>query len=68
MTAPTGDVRGTRDRLRIAWPARQPDPEISRKARTTAGSNWLPACLISSSRAAASEMGFLYTREVVITW
>ena len=36
-------------------------------ARTTAGSNWVPAHRVSSARASAGEIAFLYERTEVIT-
>lgn len=41
--------------------------DTSNSARTTAGSNWEPAFLVSSSRAAAAGSAFLYERVAVIT-
>ena len=40
--------------------------EMFRKARTTIGSNWLPAHRASSSRAAAGVIALLYERAAVI--
>ena len=39
----------------------------ARKARTTTGSNCVPAHLASSMRAASGEHGFLYERVLVMT-
>ena len=41
--------------------------EIARNARTTFGSNCVPALLASSTRACAAGYGFLYERAAVIT-
>jgi hypothetical protein len=41
--------------------------EIANIARTTAGSNWVPAPFRSSRRATSIEYGFLYERAIVIT-
>jgi hypothetical protein len=41
--------------------------EMSRKARTIAGSNCVPAQRVSSLRAADGDMGLLYDRAAVIT-
>ena len=56
--------------LRVALAEGQDDSPLWERlprARTTAGSNWLPAQRVSSIRAASTGRGFLYDRAAVIT-